>query len=1061
MIGFSIHMFIKRSLWGLLMFFVCIGGTFAQTRQLKGVVMDTKEIPLESVSITVSGTKTAASSNAKGEFAIAITGDNRILTFSRIGFQSKAITVGSQSNIMVVLEDIAKEVEEVVVIGYGTVDRKDLTGSVGSVNIKDLQKAPVKTFDEALAGRVAGVQVTSAEGQPGSNINIVIRGNNSITQSNYPLFVVDGFPLESPADMAINPINTLDPNDIVSIDVLKDASATAIYGARGANGVIIVTTKRGRIGKPTITYNGYQGWQQNPNRLASLNPYEFVKLQKEIDPIRTNSLYLDGGLIDMEDYKLIKGINWEDQVTRIAPMSNHYLNMAGGTDKTKYSATMSYTGQDGVLINSGFKRMLGKLVLDQDVNDKLKVGMNASYSFVKNFGSPTSTSGYSNETNMLFSVWSFRPLVTNPDIDLINEPVDPEVEQGSNNTFNPVLTAQNELRENYGGNINANGYLEYSILKNLKLRITGGYNTGTREYDVFNGKFSRAGFISNYAVSGGKTFYQSSGWQNANTLTYNKRFNKNHYVDVMVGVSAESGKSRAFGGSSILLPNEGLGLNGLDEGIPNIITSYSSEWTLASFLSRVNYKLFDRFLFTATLRADGSSRFQGNNRWAYFPSGAAAWQMDKEEFIKNIPFISSSKLRVSYGVTGNNAISNFASYRAMATANPDVANYYNNYPGYTFGDGYQVGLANVAIGNPNLRWESTQQIDLGYNLGLFEDKLKFEVDVYEKKTSDLLLNADMSPNTGYFRSIKNIGKVSNHGLEISVSYTPIETKNFSWNSSFNIAFNRNKVVALADNQNYILTSQSWGDDWKNIPGYAAIIDGPIAQFYGLIYDGVYQYEDFNKVGEAWILKSDVTANNASGTNVQPGDVKYRDLNGDYIIDENDKTIIGSPVPKHIGGFANTFNYKNFDFHVFLQWSYGNDVLNANRIMFESAYKYGYNQWASYADRWSPENQGSDIPGVQAIKGGAMKAYSTRVVEDGSFLRLKTVSLGYTLPKPWLKKAKIEGIRIYGAAQNLFTFTKYSGYDPEVSVRNSALTPGFDFSAYPRTRTITFGLSATF
>ena len=1061
MIRFSTHLFMNKSIWGLLLFFSSLTVAIGQSRQLKGVVVDQDDRPIDGVSITVSGGKVAISSDAKGQFMLTLNGTSNIVSLSRLGYQPKAVTISTQTEIKIVLEAIASQVEEVVVIGYGTVERKDLTGAVGSVNMKDLQRAPVKTFDEALAGRVAGVQVTSSEGQPGSNINIVIRGNNSITQSNFPLFVIDGFPMESPSDMAINPLNTLDPNDIVSIDVLKDASATAIYGARGANGVIMVTTKRGQVGKPTITYNGYQGWQENPHRLASLNPYEFVKLQNEIDPIRTSGLYLDGGAIDIEDYRLIDGINWEDQVTRIAPMSNHYLNMAGGTDKTKYSATMSYTGQDGVLINSGFKRMLGKIVLDQTVNDKLKIGMNATYSHVKNYGSPTSTSGYSNETNMLFSVWSFRPVSISPNLDLLLEPIDPEVEQGNNNTFNPVLTAQNELRENYGGSLNANAYLEYNILSNLKLRLAGGYNAGTREYDVFNGRYSRAGFVSNFAVSGGKTFYQSMGWQNANTLTYNKRFNKSHYIDAMVGFTAEAGDSRAFGAHAILLPNEVLGMSGLDEGTPNTITATSSKWTLASFISRVNYKLFDRFLFTATMRADGSSRFQAQNRWAYFPSAAAAWQMDKEEFVKSIGVISSAKLRASVGFTGNNAIGNFASYRTLATANPDASNAYNSRSGYTFGGNYHIGLANVAIGNPNLKWESTRQIDLGYNLGLFKDRLKIEFDVYEKQTTDLLLNADMAPNTGYFRSIKNIGKVSNRGLELAVSYDMMSTKDFSWNSSFNIGFNRNKVLGLSDNQNYILTSQGWGDDWKNIPGYLAILGGPISQFYGLIYEGVYGYDDFNKVGNSYILKNDVQSNNASGTNVQPGDIKYRDLNGDGLIDDKDKTIIGNPIPKHFGGFANTFNYKGFDLHVFLQWSYGNDILNANRIMFESAYKYGYNQYASYADRWTPDNQDADIPGVQAIKGSAMKAYSTRVVEDGSFIRLKTVSFGYSLPKSLLQKANITGARVYTSAQNLFTWTKYSGYDPEVSVRNSALTPGFDFSAYPRARTITLGLSVTF
>lgn len=745
---------VKRILvLALVISFYTISIAYSQVRTITGKVTDSKNEPLVGVTIEVKESKKTTISDAYGNFKISLGPNDKMINFTYIGFEPKAIVIGTQKELKVVLSESVAQMNEVVVIGYGTVQRKDLTGSVGTVNIADLQKAPVKTFDEALGGRVAGVQVTSSEGQPGSGIDITIRGNNSITQSNYPLFVIDGFPVENAGDQAVNPLNTIDPNDIESIDVLKDASATAIYGARGANGVIIVTTKRGKIGAPVISYNAYYGIQENNKRLNSLNPYEFVKLQWEIDSVKTKGLYLKDGKT-LDSYKEIKGINWEDQVTRIAPMSNHYLNLAGGSGKTRYSATLSYTGQDGVLINSGFKRTLGKFVLDQEINDKLKVGFNASYSNVQNYGTPTSTSGYVNETNMLFSVWSFRPVAVDPKLDLISEPIDPEVEQGANNTFNPVLTAKNELRENYGNSLNANGFIEYNLNKHLKFRFTGGYSSGIREYDVFNGQYSRAGFISNNSVSGSKTFYKNNGWQNSNTVTYSRRLNKSHYFDAMVGFTAEAGYSEAFGASAILLPNESLGLNGLDEGTPNLITSYGSEWKMASFLGRVNYKLFDRFLFTATIRADGSSRFQGKNVWGYFPSAAAAWQMEKESFMKNIPQISTSKLRISWGVTGNNAVSNFASYPAMAPVNTDAGNFYNNNPGYTYGGNYQLGLANISIGNPDLKWESTSQIDIGYNLGLFKDRLMFEADVYEKRTSDLLLNADMSPNTGYYRSIK-------------------------------------------------------------------------------------------------------------------------------------------------------------------------------------------------------------------------------------------------------------------------------------------------------------------
>ena len=367
-----------------------------------------------------------------------------------------------------------------------------------------------------------------------------------------------------------------------------------------------------------------------------------------------------------------------------------------------------------------------------------------------------------------------------------------------------------------------------------------------------------------------------------------------------------------------------------------------------------------------------------------------------------------------------------------------------------------------SLGNETLKWEQTQQVDFGLELGFLKQRLTFEVDLYRKTTKDLLLNASMAPSSGYNRVMRNIGKVQNQGLEITIGGTPIQTKDFTWTSSFNIAFNRNKLLQLTDNQLHLLTAQGWGDDWRNIPGYIAKLDNPIAQFYGLIYDGTYKYEDFDLLGGVYTLKNNVPSNGGSRTNVKPGDVKYRDLDGDGQITESDKTVIGNPNPVHIGGFSNNFNYKGFDLGIFFQWSYGNDIINANRIMFESSYKYGYNQYATYVDRWSPENPTSDMPGVAAGRGSSLKAYSTRIIEDGSFLRLKTVSLGYTLNPGWLKKSRVfKTGRVYVAAQNLYTWTNYSGYDPEVSVRNSALTPGFDYSAYPRARTITFGINTTF
>lgn len=1027
----------------------------AQMRVLRGIVKDSYGEALIGATVKVKGAARGVSTGIDGRFQLSITPQDKILVFSSIGYTSKEVAIGSGSDLNVVLTESASTLNEVVVDGYMPVKKSDLTGSVGSVKMNDILKAPVKSFDEALAGRIAGVQVTSQEGQPGSNIEIVIRGYNSINQTNTPLYVIDGFPMEDPGSSVVNPLNSIDPNDIESIDILKDASATAIYGSRGANGVVVITTKRGKEGKPVITYNGYYGFQQSNKRLAVLSPYEFVKLQNEIDPVNTANLYgyLDewkDAVFDAELYRGLKGINWEDQVMRTAGMYNNHIALAGGTEKTKYNASLSHINQDGIIINSGFRRAQGRFSLDQEVSDKLKIGFNSTYSDIKYYGTATSSETYNNEINLLFSVWAYRPVTGDPTVDLLDVTNDPEVEQSSDFRFNPVLTAKNELRENYTNSFTTNAFADYLINKNLKLRVAGGISRGGREVRTFNNSLTRSGnYTTANKVNGGKTIYNSTNWQNTNTLTFNKTFNKNHSLVALAGMTMEGGSSNVFGATAILIPNESLGLNGLDEGNPSTITSFSSDWKQMSFLSRVNYTLKSKYLFTASVRADGSSRFLGDNRWGVFPSAAFAWRLGSEEFLKQYKFISNAKLRSSWGITGNNQFSNYAAYPGISI---------DNSSGYGFGNNIQKGSYASVLGNSNLKWESTEQIDLGIDLGFFNERLTLAADVYRKNTYDLLLNADQALSTGYERQMMNIGKVRNEGLELTLGFVPVDKK-FRWSSELNISFNRNKVVALADNQSYMLTSMRWGDDWVNIYPYIAQVGSPIAQVYGYIFDGVYSFEDFDQDGQGkYTLRRDRPANGEARENINPGDIKYKDLNGDLLINDSDRTIIAQPYPVHTGGFNNNFTYKGFDLNVFFQWSYGNDIINANRQMLESGYKYNTNQFASYANRWSPENPDSDIP---AAKGITMKAYSTRIIEDGSYLRLKTVALGYTLPKNLSRRMGIGTLRVYTSAQNLYTWTNYSGYDPEVSVRRSALTPGFDYSAYPRAKTLTFGLNATF
>ncbi|SMG40665.1 SusC/RagA family TonB-linked outer membrane protein [Sphingobacterium psychroaquaticum] len=1025
-----------------------IPAAYAQQLEVSGKVTNLRGEPLEAVTVKVVGIGTAAQTSKTGTFKINVKSLNEKLSFVYLGHEATEISLNGQSKIDVRLKESSSSLEDVVVIGYGEQKRSDLTGAVGSVKMGDLQKAPVKSFDEALAGRVAGVQVTSSEGQPGSNIDIVIRGVGSITQNTGPLYVIDGMPVENPNDgnAAANPINALDPADIESIDILKDASATAIYGARGGNGVVIIQTKRGALSAPRIGYNTYYGFQNSAKRQKVLNPYEFVKLQWDIDPIRTKGLYLQGGEVDMEDYKLLDGINWEDQVMRVAPMSNHHLSLTGGTAQTKYSASLSRINQEGIILNSGFNRTQGRMTLDQQVNKKLKLGLDANYSNYKNYGTPTSASGYNHELNLLFSVWAFRPVsVTN--VNLLEEGLDPEIEQSQEHRFNPIMTTQNELRENYGTTFTVNGYGEYEIIKNLKYKLSGTYYKGNRRYDTYNGSNSRTGHeFTNSQLNGSRSFIESDRWYVSNQLTYVKTIAKKHYINAMAAFTAERATSMTFGASAIRLQNENLGLSGLDEGEPSSITSATSAASMASFMARAMYSYDSRYLITLTNRVDGSSRLLGDNIYGFFPSVAGAWRINNEPFMKDVTWLSNAKLRTSWGRTGNNAVGNFAAHAALNSLNTS---------GYTFGGSLIRGVIPTSLGNAALKWEASEQIDLGLDLGFFNERLTLVLDLYRKKSHDLLMNAGLSPSTGYSSAIKNIGKIQNDGLEITLGFVPIK-KAFTWTSDFNISFNKNKVLALVDNQTSRLTAMGWGDDWRTIPGYVAKIGSPVSQFYGLLWDGVYQYDDFDFDGSTYTLKPTITTNGT--TTVQPGHIKYKDLNGDRQINDDDKVVIGNPLPKHFGGWSNNFMYKNFDLNVFLQWSYGNEVMNANRIIMESGYKYNTNQFASYQDRWSPTNTTGTLP---AAKGVIYKTYSDRVIEDASFLRLKTVAFGYNVPTEYLSKLKIAKVRVYFSAQNLHTWTNYSGYDPEVSVRNSALTTGFDYSAYPRAKTYTFGLNVTF
>ncbi|MCD2425411.1 TonB-dependent receptor [Niabella pedocola] len=1038
----------------LLAWMLLMGVTSLSAQQVKvsGTVTGADGLPLSGVSVKIKNSQGGTTTDADGRYAIGLPTAESVLLFSFVGYTTQELSPGSAAVLNVRLQAAdAPGLDEVVVVGYGTVRKKDLTGSVGSVNVSDMNKAPVRSFDEALAGRAAGVQVSSNDGQPGSGISIVVRGNNSITQENSPLYVVDGFPIENPNNNVIN------PSDIESIEVLKDASATAIYGARGANGVIMITTKKGKEGPPVLQLDVSYGYQDPTKRMNMMSPYEFVKYQLELDTTSVSSgtvltpkqVYLSDGKT-LDSYKSITGTNWQDLVMQRAPMTNYNVSLNGGSKQTKYAVSGSLLDQGGVLINSGYKRYQGRVILDQTVGRKLRVGINTNYSYLMQSGVSPSQTPSSSTSTIFASVWGMRPVSPNVDGSLEDLFSDPSIDPTNDYRVNPVINLNNLVRKNNTKNLSANAYAEYTLLPGLKLRVSGGLNDNLLRQEQFNNSKTQYGHSGTLdGVNGSLTFAQTNSWVNENILTWSK-VKGDHSINAVGGFTAQGGKTSIYGMRATNLPNESLGISGLDEGTFQPITARSSLWSMASFLGRVNYSYRSRYLLTASFRSDGSSKFSEENHWSYFPSGAFSWRFSEEKFLKDNEVLSDGKIRVGYGVTGNNRVGDF-SY--LTTFGLPIGS------GYVFNNSFVSGIVPTALGNSDLRWETTGQTDLGLDLGLFKQRVLLTVDVYRKKTTDLLLDASLPNSSGFNSAYKNIGSVQNEGLEITLETVNMRKKDFSWTSNFNISFNRNKVLGLSENQESLQKAIAWDNGWSSTSAYIARLGGPLGQMYGYIWDGVYNYDDFDRTASGgYVLKDNITTNGNTRDKIQPGDIKYRDINGDLKVDASDYTVIGRGLPIHYGGFSNNITYKNFDLNVFFQWSYGNDVINANKLMFEGRNALSFNQFASYADRWSDDNTDSKLYRTKGYFGGG---YSSYLVEDASYLRLKTVALGYNFNKTVLNRIRIKGLRVYAAAQNLITWTRYTGMDPEVSAYNSALTPGFDFSTYPRSRTITFGARITF
>ena len=1047
----------------LLLSFLVAGRAAAQNIQVTGRITDANGVPLVAVTVYESGnTSNGAVSDMDGNYSISVP-QSASLVFSCLGFEEVQEPVGKRSVINVTLneEQLSLDAAEVVSIGYGSVARRDLTGSVSKVDMGDVMKTPVTNFDQALTGRVAGVVVSTSDGSLGAEANIVIRGNNSLTQSSAPLYVIDGFPSESSMALSLNSA------DIESIDILKDASATAIYGARGANGVIVITTKQGIEGKPKVNFSSSWTYNEISNKVDLMDAYEFVDFQTDKYAISGGTnIYLehDGQTYSLEDYRNVRTYDWQDRIYRPAFVQNYNISLSGGSKEAgnRYNASFSVLDQDGIIVNSNFQRYQGKINFSQNIGKKVKADLNVNYSRTITKGTnPTSAQQSSSASGwLMYSVWGYRPVKPiwdeGSDDEFLNSPFDEQIADASDYRFNPALSVRNEYRRTVQDYLNGQLGLTWTIIPDLVFKTTGTYTYQNRRREEFNNSMTYTGnerSPSGNGINGAIYWTNWVTWLNENTLTWTKHIKRKHHLNLLAGITFQGQTNDYKGTRSTNMTTEALGLNGMHTGNYQTVTPWEYNWRMMSGLFRLQYNYKYKYYLTASFRADGSSKFPPGNQWGYFPSGSFAWNFNREDLLKDSSWLKNGKLRLSWGLTGNNRTTTPYDFYAQIATTPGSSDSYD----YVFGGEIVSGYYPANMANDDLRWETTEQWNVGLDLSFFEgDRIKLTADWYMKNTYDLLLQATMPSSTGYESAMMNIGSMRNSGVELSLETVNINHKNFQWTTSFNIAFNRNKVTALTSGQQSLLTSVYWEQRFNSQYPYITQVGKPSGMMYGYVYEGTYKADEFT----GNYLKDGIPYMSSVGKDsVKPGDPKYSDINGDGIIDDNDRTIIGCGQPLHTGGFGNSFYFYGFDLNIFFTWSYGNDILNANRLIFENGNISNLNQFATYVNRYdSVKNPDSDIP---AINANGMFVYSSRVVEDGSYLRLKNISLGYTFPRKVLRKMHFDTLRVYVSADNIWTWTKYSGPDPEVSTRNSVLTPGFDWSAYPRAFGLTAGLSFTF
>lgn len=1079
------------SLTCIMLCFLCWHNVYAQQKkEIKGTVVDVNGEGLIGVSVSVTGATVGTVTDLDGNFTLSVPANAKTLEAKYIGMKTQTVPI-TGNQVKIVMEDNSSELDEVVVIGYGTVKRRDLTGSVVSVQGETLAKVPVTNTAQALTGRLAGVQITTADGSPDAEMIIRVRGGGSVTGDNSPLYIVDGFPVSS--------INDISSADIQTIDVLKDASSTAIYGSQGANGVVIITTKSAKAGKTQVSYNGYLQSKKLSKRLKVLDPYEYVLWNYELALLDGDTGLKDiqkkyGVYDDYDLYKSQKGIDWQDDLFGANVLSyQHNVSLSGGSEKTRFALSATWNKDGGLMPNNDYERINVSFKLNHEISKTLSFTANARIIDTEANGSGTSGGTYKVRSTSAVTSPATKGLSGFTVIDP-GSMTDEEYQDWLNSNVSLSEQASWYWQRRNEKTYNFTGGLDWKILKSLTYRLEAGYEYGFNEKKNWWGeRTSNASYVGGLPLAEW-TKTNRTTLRAANTLTWNQTFNKAHKVDVLVGqelVSKGSDYNTMYGThfSKDLSPEKVFANMGLADGTQDIRSFVNRDENLASFFGRAGYNYKERYLATLTLRADGSSKFAPGNQWGIFPAGALAWRVIEEPFMEGLKgTLSNLKMRLSYGEAGNNRIKDALyelNYAIQASKTYGLGDKQNNY----------YAAANSQLPNPDLKWETTITRNLGIDFGLWNEKLNGSIEIYKNTAKDLLIERSIVA-PGYKTTVENTAQTSNKGIEVTLNAFLINKKDFHLNANFNIGFNKSNVDKIAGGLKLQEYASGWaGTDLKGSNDYRVIVGQPVGLIYGWVTDGYYTTDDFTSYDEAkkaYNLKDGVATTGLLGgkAGIRPGVIKLKDLDNNGVIDDDDRTIIGNTNPDFTGGFGINGDWKGFDFSMMFNFVYGNDVYNANKIASSQQYRTGNYQsnllsFMSGDNRYTylDRNTGTLVTdlatlaemneGVNAKKywspasfGNASVLPHSWAVEDGSFLRLQNVTVGYTLPKSLTRKFMCDQFRIYCTLNNVWVWTNYSGYDPEVysPVRGSStsgLTPGVDYSSYPKSFSYTFGVNLTF